>query len=311
MKNIILIFFTVFLVGINITYANNKYEQFDYVIEKMKAAGIDSNFISKIIEYPDTEFHERFVKINVTGYLGKGPDYSKHYNQRAVNKSKAFLNENMPVLQLAELKFGVPKEVLTSILWIETRHGAYLGKSHVVSVYLSTAMADKPEHFEKNVEVLKGKVGAKGKEYKKLYKKLIARTDKKTNWAMENLIALSKLDTISPIPILELRGSWAGAFGIPQFLPNSYINWAVDGNGDDSINLFELEDAVFSCANYLKTNGWGETKEEQKAAVFHYNNSNAYVNAVLKLADLITVEEEETQPLKGEVESSDKNNMND
>jgi membrane-bound lytic murein transglycosylase B len=48
-----------------------------------------------------------------------------------------------------------------------------------------------------------------------------------------------------------------------------------------------MNDAVFSVANYLKTNGWGETEDEQRKAVFHYNNSSAYVDAVLKLAELI------------------------
>ncbi|HPU23830.1 MAG TPA: lytic transglycosylase domain-containing protein, partial [Candidatus Kapabacteria bacterium] len=87
------------------------------------------------------------------------------------------------------------------------------------------------------------------------------------------------------IPIGDIYGSWAGAFGIPQFLPSSYVKYAIDGNNDGVVDLFNLSDAVFSVANYLKSHGWGEMLSEQRKAIFAYNNSTAYVDAVMKLAE--------------------------
>jgi membrane-bound lytic murein transglycosylase B len=58
----------------------------------------------------------------------------------------------------------------------------------------------------------------------------------------------------------------------------------VDGNNDGTIDLYTIDDAIFSVANYLRANGWGEDLRQKRAAVFHYNNSQAYVDAVLTLA---------------------------
>lgn len=263
-----------------------KEEFFQPVIDKLTERGVDSNFIYKLIDHSSTEFNEKFVLINVTGYLKKA-DYSENYNDRSITKSKNFLNKNLAVLQLAELKYGVPKEVITSVLWVETRHGSFLGKSHVASVYLSTAMCNEKKYLDINIQNLRNNFDGSEEELQKLEKKIIERSEKKANWALDQLVAMAKIDSALKFNPLEIRGSWAGAFGISQFLPTSYLQWAVDGNGDGIINLFSLPDAIFSVANYLHSNGWGDEESDQRKAVFHYNNSNAYVDAVLKLAYLI------------------------
>jgi membrane-bound lytic murein transglycosylase B len=264
----------------------NKYDFFRPVITQLLEKGVDKQFIEKIINHSSTEFDERFVRINVTGYLNKA-DYSSHYNKLSISKSKNFLKENRDLLELAELKYDVPKEVIASVLWVETRHGNYLGNSHVVSVYLSTAMCGEKQYIDMNIRNLHDKFKGSSSELSELEKKIHDRSLKKSNWAVEQIAALEKLDAVSPVSALELKGSWAGAFGISQFIPSSYISWAVDGNGDGKINLYSLPDAVFSVANYLKSNGWGESDEQKRSAVFHYNNSSAYVDAVLKLASYI------------------------
>lgn len=260
---------------------------FKPAIDKLLEKGVDTAFLEKIVNHSNTEFNERFVRINVTGFLGK-TDYSSHYNNTSVSKSKSFLDENIALLQLAESKYGVPKEVITSVLWVETRHGNYLGNSHVASVYLSTALCNEKQFLEMNLSNLREKHSGTKEELVKLEEKIIERSIRKSNWAIEQIIALEKIDRISPIGALELKGSWAGAFGISQFIPSSYISWAVDGDSDGKINLFTLPDAIFSVANYLRSNGWANDDESQRKAVFHYNNSSAYVDAVLKLASLIT-----------------------
>ena len=274
-----------------------KREFFEPVINKLNERGVDSAFIDYLLGSPSTKFNKKFVNINVTGFLGK-PDYSSHYNARAVRKSKKFLNENDDILQKAEDKYGVPKEVITSVLWVETRHGGYLGYNHIPSVYLSTAMAEQDEYIKMNKKELHRKFDGDKSELPKLEKKIKRRASKKANWALDQLVALQKVDSLMPIPVVKLKGSWAGAFGMSQFLPESYVKWAVDGNGDNVVNLFEKEDAIYSVANYLKTNGWGPTQKNKRDAVFHYNNSSAYVDAVLKLASLITEDKDRKENLR-------------
>nr|MDA3842801.1 lytic murein transglycosylase [Candidatus Kapabacteria bacterium] len=252
-------------------------------------AGIDSVFLQKLIDHPGTSFKMKYVKINVSGFLKK-PDYSHNYNANAVNKSMKFYTENFDLLDSAEKKYSVPKEVITSIIWVETRHGGYLGKHHIPSVYLSTATANDPDHVEFNKNVLRdGFKGSKAK-LKKLETKIEKRAARKAKWAMKQLKALQEIDQDSSRNIFDIKGSWAGAFGLSQFLPTSYLSYAVDGDGDSDIDLFSVPDAIFSVANYLKSNGWRKSKTSHKKAVFHYNNSKAYVGAVLKLAEKIEAE---------------------
>lgn len=277
----------------------NKHEFFKPVIEILVERGIDTNFLYDMIYDSRTKFDEKYVKINVTGFLSKA-DYSSHYNNRSVSNTVQFLNENLATLQLAEMRYGVPKEIIASILWIETRHGSYLGNHHITSVYLSTAMCNQPEYIELNVENLKSSFKGTDEEFKELTNKIYERSERKANWAIDQLLAMEKVKSLLPNPILEIRGSWAGAFGISQFLPSSFVSWAVDGNGDGVIDLFNTEDAIFSVANYLVSNGWGNENEQKRAAVFHYNNSGAYVDAVLKLADLAANKIETKDDYSGE-----------
>ncbi len=147
-------------------------------------------------------------------------------------------------------------------------------------------MADNAEYIELNKKEIR-KIENDSLKIINLYKEIERRAEKKANWAVNELIYLEKLSKISPVPIFSLHGSWAGAFGMSQFLPSSYVKWAVDGNGDGVVNLFEVEDAIFSVGNYLRANGWSDSDEARRAAVFHYNNSKDYVQAVLLLAEKI------------------------
>ena len=91
----------------------------------------------------------------------------------------------------------------------------------------------------------------------------------------------------SSINIFNIKGSFAGAFGIPQFLPSNYIKFGVDGNGDGKVSLFTMEDAVLSTANYLAGFGWKAALPlpEKRKVIWNYNRSEAYVSAVLGVAE--------------------------
>lgn len=275
------------------------HKDFDYkmkffkpVIEELLKNKMDSTFVYSMIANPKTHFNERYVKINVTGYL-KQAEPENPVTWRALSRCRSFIHENHKKLSEAENLFGVPKESIVSILWIETRLGTYLGSNHVISVFLSTAMANKPQFIEMNLTAFHDSFYGSKEETDSLEKKIIKRSQSKSEWAMKELEALWKMSNISPVSVKDLQGSWAGAFGMPQFLPSSYNKWAVDGNDDGEINLFDTDDAIFSIANYLAAHGWkNEDDLSKKNAVYKYNNSWDYVTNVLKLAEKLLPEPE-------------------
>jgi membrane-bound lytic murein transglycosylase B len=272
----------------------SKFDFFKPVIEKLETMNVDSTFIQYLLSNPNTNFDDKYIKINVTGYLKK-PDYSSHYNDYSVQKSLEFIQNNYDILKNCEEKYNVSKEVITSVIWIETKHGNYLGNHHIPSVFLSTAMANQDEYIQFNIKNLHNTFEGNEAELPQLEKKINQRAEKKSKWAINELKYLEKIYHSGKIDVINLKGSWAGAFGLSQFLPSSYTRNAVDGDNDGIIDLFNVSDAIYSVANYLKTAGWGKSEKKQRKAVYSYNHSKAYVNAVLTLAQKITEKENEIQ----------------
>ncbi|MFY8159698.1 MAG: lytic murein transglycosylase [Candidatus Kapaibacteriota bacterium] len=270
---------------------------FEILRDTIKKYGITEMFFEKLIANEKSKFEPKYIKMNVTNLFKSGgkSDYSTHYNKNAVEKTTKFIKENNEVLTLAQNKYGVPKEFIAAILWVETRHGNYTGDNSVISVFLTTAMSNTPKISDDNLNLIteyynenNSKTGENDNKDLSFYiDKYKTRANKKANWALGELAALESIYNLNKLDIFELRGSYAGAFGMSQFLPSSYNSWAVDGNGDNKIDLFDKVDAIFSVANYLKTNGWDGTDEGRKKSIFHYNNSNDYVNAVSTLAEKV------------------------
>lgn len=261
-----------------------KKEFFAPVIKRLRIEGMDSCFIEEMMSDTRIHFDESLVRINVTGYR-KAADYSHNYNAFSVKNAKEFLSVHEETFSAAEKKYSVDREVIASILWIETKNGQVLGRNHVISVFLSIALANEPYYVKKNKDNLRqNEPNLSPSALDSLDGIIEKRALKKANWSVGELKSLEKMAKKNS-SVFSLYGSWAGAFGMTQFLPSSYLQWAADGNGDNLIDLFAVEDAIFSIANYLKTNGWGNSRKEQEKAVFHYNNSKDYVNAVLTLAE--------------------------
>ncbi|MDH4128329.1 MAG: lytic murein transglycosylase [Spirochaetota bacterium] len=112
--------------------------------------------------------------------------------------------------------------------------------------------------------------------------------ERKREWSYKEIKSLLIMSYQRKINIYQLKGSWAGAFGLCQFIPSSYLSLALDGNNDGMINLFSVEDALESIANYLNRANFNfRSRKHIRRAIYHYNFSFSYVDTVEKYAHAI------------------------
>jgi membrane-bound lytic murein transglycosylase B len=144
-------------------------------------------------------------------------------NPERIKLGVKFWNKHHRSLQYAERKYGVPQEIIVAVIGVETIYGKDAGTYRTIDA-LSTLAFDYPQRAE------------------------FFRAE------LEDFLLLAREQNFN---LLAIRGSYAGALGIPQFMPSSYRTYAVDFNGNHKINLMhEANDAIGSVANYLKGYGW-------------------------------------------------------
>ena len=146
--------------------------------------------------------------------------------ERLASKTLKSANEKhkkyQEVLARIEARYGVPAEVLIAVWGIESNFGKFTGSRPVIKALATLAFdARRPTLFRS-----------------------------------ELFHALTILDR-GDVKLDDLKGSWAGAMGQPQFMPSSYLKHAVDFDGDGRADIWKTESDVFaSIANYLKSAGW-------------------------------------------------------
>lgn len=148
----------------------------------------------------------------------------------------AFIEQNRAALEAAESESGVPHQVIAAIIGVETIYGRQMGNFRVKDV-LSTLAFDYPEAPNQAARELL---------FQNQLKDLIILC-----WQE----AKDRQDAFNRC--LNQRSSYAGAIGLPQFMPGSILQFAIDGDGDGVIDLRNSRrDAIFSVANFLKVHGW-------------------------------------------------------
>ena len=215
-------------------------------------------------------FQHRESRLNYDQFLA--PDQ--------IRKAKAYMEEHQAHLAETEKIYGVDKEIITAIMLVETRLGAFVGKNPVFNVLATMAALEDPDMRELFWEKIPAERRISKDEYD-------AKALQKARWAYRELRAfLTYVESEGFYPY-DLPGSYAGAMGIAQFMPSNILTLAVDGNKDGQINLFQHEDAISSIANYLKHHGWkpGMDRDGAYKVVFHYNRSKYYVNTILAIYD--------------------------
>ena len=207
-------------------------------------------------------------------------DYDQFVSPKSIAKARKYMETHQESLDLAEKTSGVSKTVITAILLVETRLGTYLGKRTVINT-LSTMAALTDEALRERIWK---SIPDKKKPKRETFLK---KVEKRSKWGYAELKALIKYTSREGIAPETIKGSYAGAMGISQFMPSNALTLAKDGDNDGKVNLFTHSDAIFSVANYLTHHGWkpGITRQRQHEVLFRYNHSNYYVDTLLKISD--------------------------
>lgn len=143
--------------------------------------------------------------------------------EQRINEGAAFLRQHHETLERADAEYGVPAEIITAILGVETYYGRYKGRHRVLDSLVTLAF-----HHPQRGTFFRGELAA--------------------------FLRIAHEQGVDPT---ELTGSYAGAMGFPQFIPTSYQAYAVDFDGDGQRDLWNNPvDAIGSVANYFAEHGW-------------------------------------------------------
>jgi membrane-bound lytic murein transglycosylase B len=253
------------------------------LINKLVDDGFNRTDLIAIFNDPRVAFLEKILTINLVNKYIKA-DYSRFLRNQSVTHAKNFLQKESAFLSQVEDRYQVEKEVIVSILFIESSFGANTGNNTVFNVFFTLAQATDPEILNSTCQKLKD-------QYPQLtIEEVKVRAEKKSQWAYQELKNLLTIAQRENLDVLNIKGSWAGAFGIAQFLPSSYLQYGVDGNKDSKVRLYNRYDSIESVANYLKEKGWKEglTEKRKRTIIRQYNNSTPYIDTVLKLSQKIS-----------------------
>jgi membrane-bound lytic murein transglycosylase B len=209
-------------------------------------------------------------------------DYKKMTKKTWIREGRAYMREQASAMDKAQKQFGVDPKVITAIILVETKFGRYVGTRSIINT-LST-MASLTEASSR--EYLWGKLPKERRYERNRYDQ---KADKKSEWAYKELKAFITYTSQHQIDPISVKGSYAGALGIAQFMPSNILAYGKDGNGDGRIDLFEDADAIISIASYLKHYGWKPGLDGKAAykVVYHYNHSKYYVDTILEIAQLL------------------------
>ena len=207
-------------------------------------------------------------------------NYDQFLSDKSIRMASDYMKAHHAILSKAEKKFGVDKTVIIAIMLVETRMGTYTGNQITFNILSSMAALSDPAVRE----AVWTQLPAKGRISRELYER---KADAKSQWAYNELKAYIRYTARDGFDPFAIKGSYAGALGLAQFMPSNILTLGVDSEHNGQVDLFETGDAAFSIANYLKHYGWKPGISRQKAykVILHYNHSKYYANTILKVSD--------------------------
>jgi len=216
----------------------------DFEDELVASQGFDRAALDETIR--QIRFIDSAVQLVKPAPPGKPKNWAT-YSERFIEPIRIgagvrFWNENADTLARAEAQYGVPAEIIVGIIGVETIYGRDTGRFRVVDVLATLAFAypEAPNRSERMA----------------FFRDELAHT-----------LALARKEGIDPFSLL---GSFAGAVGMPQFMPGNILKYGVDYDGDGVVDLRgSPADAIGSVANFLIEHGWD--RNNRGPAVFEAN----------------------------------------
>ncbi|MFC1858009.1 lytic murein transglycosylase [Thermodesulfobacteriota bacterium] len=260
-------------------------KQFDALKTRLIDDGFDKNTIQKIYRRPAVRFETQGVSLFLV-HRESVLNYDQFTSRKAIQKARKYMEKYAPELGNAEKIYGVDQKIITAIILVETQLGTVMGRRSVLNTLSTIAsLADREVR-----EMFWTLVVSSNKRYAGLTKAdFERRAIRKAKWAYSELKAFLEYTIQEGMDPVKIKGSYAGALGISQFMPSSILHYAQDGNNDGQIDLFSHADAIASVASYLKRNGWHKEITTTKASkvIYRYNRSQYYVNTILKISELL------------------------
>lgn len=171
-----------------------------------------------------------------------------------VNRAKKMLQNHARLFSSIEKKYGVPKEIIVAIWAMETDFGVNRGKMNIFRSLATLAYDCRRSAFFRN--------------------------------ELMSALQIAQRGWMSPS---QMRGAWAGELGQTQFLASSYLNYAVDYNGDGRRDLVRsTADVLASTANYLRRKGWRPGGGFKQGALAEWNKSSKYQTAIAVFAERVS-----------------------
>ena len=182
-------------------------------------------------------------------------EYRKIFlTDKRINEGIDFWVENQALITAASQKFGVDEEIIVSIIGVETFYGRITGNYRTIDALTTLGL-----YYPQNL------------------------SSDRSEFFSKELMQFMQLAKQENLPQTETTGSYAGAMGMGQFMPSSYLEYAVDFDEDGSRDLWRsTADVVGSVANYLHRHGWqpGEpittSVRASKEAAFSEISSSSY-----------------------------------
>ncbi len=208
------------------TYAGRT--QVEIFAQEMAQRGLDPDWVKATLQQArKLEFAQQTMKPPPAGQRKSWQAYRDRFIEpRRIEAGRLFMQQHAETLNRASDQFGVPVEVIVGILGVETFYGRDTGRFRVIDA-LATLAFDFPSEGRNRSDYFREQLG--------------------------HFFVWCAKERCQP---LEVRGSYAGATGMPQFMPESINAYGTDFDGDGHVDLNNPVDAIGSVANFLARHGW-------------------------------------------------------
>lgn len=226
--------------------------------QRAAAKGISSGTINRALS--GVSYDSKVIRLDRNQHsfkLSFAEFYRRRVDSGMIAKGRRLMKTHASTLNAIEQRYGVPGAIIVAIWGLETAYGAQRGQGMSIVRSLATLAFDcrRSAFFEKE------------------------------------LVAALQIIDRGDMSAGELRGGWAGEIGQTQFLPDAYVKYAVDFDGDGRRDLIHSKaDVLASTANFLKAHGWkrGQPWGEGTAnyeVIRDWNRAGVYVKTIAVMAD--------------------------